>query len=738
MSQWIVVRMGSVIAALAAVGCGAAAGAGGGGATADLGSDTTETAHECAATTDCDDADACTNDSCLSGKCIHTPKTCDDGDACTVDKCIDGGACKNLAQKCDDGNPCTDDTCDQLTGCKQPPQPGAKCGTGTCDAAGKCQGCEPKCVAGSCEDGCGGVCAGTCDDGDACTTTDTCVANGGCQGAALSCDDGNQCTKDTCDKATGCQYASFVAPTCSDDDFCTQNDKCVDGGCVGTPNSCDDKNECTADICDKASGCKYLPLDAGSCANGKCINGSCCAPSCAAGGAQCGDDGCGGSCGNCGATSACVQGLCQLAAQPTIEAVTLGGLFPVSGDLVLPGYIAHLFGTSINGAVEHLATVTIKNPTNSPASLGLTLTVQNFAPPYSGQYDLQAGETKTIPVDPSLDLAAINALSTAQATNVTVSLTLGGQVVDQYVTPKPIKVTTKNTVFWGLQDPVTGKVTNLRPFVTVMATPKNLAVQTLLTAAGKHSSFGAMAGYGLHGASKTFKPVVVTAAALHESKVTYLEGTTVTVNVTSANLTAKMCFYALFDPKSQPLMSGLVGPFTNKVIVNATGSYHHVVSCPSADPEYVTIERTLGENEIARDQTAAIYSALADKGMIYTTVATDFFADSQNIKTPAESLVTNSANCIDGTLVFASALEAIGMHPHLILLPHHAFVAVENFVGAGIEDWTFVETTLVSAGDPVTALENGFKEFWDAFQKNEIFQIDVVAARKLGIVPGDY
>jgi len=46
-------------------------------------------------------------------------------------------------------------------------------------------------------------CSNPCDDGDACTT-DSCDPATGCTAAAITCDDGDACTTDSCDLASGC------------------------------------------------------------------------------------------------------------------------------------------------------------------------------------------------------------------------------------------------------------------------------------------------------------------------------------------------------------------------------------------------------------------------------------------------------------------------------------------------------------------------------------------------------
>ena len=59
-------------------------------------------------------------------------------------------------------------------------------------------------------------------------------AGGTCQpGPPVSCDDGNPCTDDTCDPATGCHHAPNDAVVCDDGRSCTTDDACHAGVCTG-------------------------------------------------------------------------------------------------------------------------------------------------------------------------------------------------------------------------------------------------------------------------------------------------------------------------------------------------------------------------------------------------------------------------------------------------------------------------------------------------------------------------
>ncbi len=247
----------------------------------------------------CNDGSLCTtDDKCSAGSCAGTPVVCANSGPCTVGQCeIATGSCQIVSAKdglaCDDGKVCTT---------------GDACSAGTC--AGKAQGCDDgiDCTFDTCNgSGCVHLLSTKpCDDGDACTTGDLC-AKGACSGLPILCVDGSPCTADGCDPAKGCVFVAMVGVACSDGSKCTTDDLCSGGKCVGGPPlNCDDGNPCTADTCSPTAGCNHEAA-AGACkvdaSVGTCVAGACCVPQCS--GKACGPDGCGGVCGACAAGQTC-------------------------------------------------------------------------------------------------------------------------------------------------------------------------------------------------------------------------------------------------------------------------------------------------------------------------------------------------------------------------------------------------------------------------------------------------
>ena len=260
---------------------------------------------------------ACSHLFCGDGDCIQVPVVCDDHDPCTADACVDGvcgfapiEACLGClsAADCSDGDACTADLCGQDGDCTFESVPGCK----PCQTLADCPLAQDACTQVLCD---GGVCtsllkanpcvvcdagagpsanAVICNDGDDCTT-DTC--NGdlqvcawaldgtlvGCQPKPCTtnhnCDDLNTCTNDYCqldDSGQGfcqavdlfdvglidaCPVACTVDLDCFDDNACTL-DRCdpLNNTCEWTVKDCVDGSFCTLDRqCDPAAGCIFTP-----------------------------------------------------------------------------------------------------------------------------------------------------------------------------------------------------------------------------------------------------------------------------------------------------------------------------------------------------------------------------------------------------------------------------------------------------------------------------------------------
>jgi hypothetical protein len=275
----------------------------------------------------CDDKKPCTEDKCDAAQkvCVFNPLAgpCDDGNLCTTgDTCSVvaepgqpvTGECKGKDKVCDDQNPCTDDTCDPAKGCGyanvdgpcstgNPCEVGAKCEAGLCKG-GATKNCDDGnvCTVDLC-DAATGTCVTKpvdtpCDDNNACTSGDVCKG-GACSGKAKTCDDNDPCTDDTCVADGGCKQIPNT-DACDDGNACTTGDKCSTEGCQGKPTDCDDKNDCTNDTCDAKAGCKHAAQQTA------CDDGNACTQA-----DVCGASGCAGKAVDCDDKNPCTDDKCD-------------------------------------------------------------------------------------------------------------------------------------------------------------------------------------------------------------------------------------------------------------------------------------------------------------------------------------------------------------------------------------------------------------------------------------------
>lgn len=153
-------------------------------------------------------------------------------------------------------------------------------------------------------------------------------------------------------------------------------------------------------------------------------------------------------------------------------------------------------------------------------------------------------------------------------------------------------------------------------------------------------------------------------------------------------------------------------------------------------------------------QVESIFIALKNIGISYIDSSISFGwhepFKSQRIRFPSTSIKYKSANCIDGTILFASILENIGLEPIIILVPGHALVGWKKLPNS--EEISILETTVISNQDYQSAkdiaeisLMRGLKKvnkimnrtmnLEEAIKSGHIKFIDVRKMREKGVFP---
>lgn len=152
-----------------------------------------------------------------------------------------------------------------------------------------------------------------------------------------------------------------------------------------------------------------------------------------------------------------------------------------------------------------------------------------------------------------------------------------------------------------------------------------------------------------------------------------------------------------------------------------------------------------------REQVRAIYSALKrDAGLAYVNSPLNFGKQegqiTQRVRLPVTSLHESKsrANCIDGTVLYASLLELANLEPVITITPGHSFVGWR--IWRGLDQYDFLETTMIGTEDFESALMTGVQQYEEARDKGyfgrELFHpsgfarlIDVAACRARQIYP---
>jgi cysteine-rich repeat protein len=211
-------------------------------------------------TEQCDDGGTVDGDCCSSTCTFETlGSSCDDGDACTnPDTCDGAGTCDaGAAVVCDDSLFCNGlETCDTGSGCQPGTPPSVDDGVA--------------CTDDSCDEGTDSIVNtpnnGFCVDSLFCNGVETCDAGSGCQpGTPPSVDDGVVCTDDSCDEGSDTIINVPNNGLCDDSFTCSGIETCdpILDCQAGTPTNCDDGDECTADSCDEIEGCVNTPIACG-------------------------------------------------------------------------------------------------------------------------------------------------------------------------------------------------------------------------------------------------------------------------------------------------------------------------------------------------------------------------------------------------------------------------------------------------------------------------------------------
>ena len=382
-------------------------------------------------------------------------------------------------------------------------------------------------------------------------------------------------------------------------------------------------------------------------------------------------------------------------------------------DHVFPTYLAHLMGSSIGEPwwERDFSCVELSNEGGAPVTLEVEAELLGYTTPVTELVELEVGEDDTICLNPVADLGDLYALTseaTAQARIRAHDASTGALL---WQATEQVRVATRRDVWWSLSGMPS------RSSVAALVRPDANQVIDLLDDIVELSWFNGSIGTGGYRAEAATALWPQQSSSASAGSYTYWPfyveaGRSVSFSMDSngadswgyvldsgefANLADGDEFLVWWAEEIDTLQTGTF-------VAPSSGWYYLVAyNYSSIFSETVTWQRTMTRADNVLDYLQIIYTHLQDEGINYISVSDTWFDLAQQCLLPDEVIANGGGNCIDGTLLFASLLEQIGVRPIITFVPGHAFISVDSGPSGGNTVWS-LETTAMGTG----------ADFWDA------------------------
>lgn len=321
---------------------------------------------------------------------------------------------------------------------------------------------------------------------------------------------------------------------------------------------------------------------------------------------------------------------------------------------------------------------------------------------------------------------------------------------------KPVKILAKDDMIWAIERE--GNVEDLSHFIAAWVMPRDPKVQELIHKVAEDEevkSIGGLVGYQeTHRRTTLNDTIKVPPGRIGYFMLHMRRGATLTISLrkVSGGANNDINFYILNSldfvqfqgsEKSQAysrfgenrVRSGHSTDFR----ANVENDYYlvfdnrfSVVSLKSVQ-WYVEEIEPLTHEEIISAQLSAIYRTIQKSGMNYVNAHISFAPGrSQRVKRPCDTIKLKGGNCIDGSVLFASCFEAIGLEPIIVIVPGHAFVGVKSWSDS--DRYFFIETTMVGSFNFNQSFLKAANEY-EQYSPSDRKVINVKKAREEGIKP---
>jgi hypothetical protein len=426
--------------------------------------------------------------------------------------------------------------------------------------------------------------------------------------------------------------------------------------------------------------------------------------------------------------------------------VTIQWSFPAlisdpARGLVFPTYMAHLLGHPLDHPFPtDLVCVDVDNP-GAAFTATLTIKMAIYGEDASEDVAVAAGRSRHC-LTPAFDLAKLYALRAATPGRLEATLAAAGAVLG--ATMQPISISPVDEIAWR-----DGAIAfdDMRALSTVFVTPGDPKIDQLQRLAAAQSVFGRFGnGPDPYQRDPWLRSSDLDAQTWSSELVVVEPGEPIAwslASVTGGDDVVDVYLFTAdqFDAWREGDARDATAVWTDQTtgasaqVAEPAGAYVLVVINTQTYPTVsVSWSRNVMREDVAQDALGSIYTALRSLHTQYSDVSSSFFDGFQHLRRPSEALDALSANCLEGTLLFASVLELVGMRPVLIFKTGHAYVGVASAPGSTFV-WP-VETTMVGTNEFLDAFAKGLDELDDDSANDPLFQlVDVADARAHGVLP---
>ena len=419
---------------------------------------------------------------------------------------------------------------------------------------------------------------------------------------------------------------------------------------------------------------------------------------------------------------------------------------PWGDELVFPTYLAHLIGDELEQFwwSGDFACAWLTNVGPAEVSLVVEAELVGYSEAVSELVELNPSETVEVCLNPIPNLQALYSLTSETNAQARVRANDAAEGGLLWQATGDVRVAPRRNVWWTLSG------IPARESVAALVRPDATQVIELLDDMVELSAFGGTVGVGGYRAESQDhywpeQSINMVAGGYAYWPFFIEEGRTLSFFAESNG--ADSWGYVMDDDSFSKLAEGeefLVywqeeldelqfGWFT----APTTGWFYLVAyNYSSFLSETVTWQRTMTRADNVIDYLRIVYEFLQGYGINYINVPGTFFDDSQECLLPDEVLTSGGGNCIDGTVLFASLLEQLGVRPVITYAPGHAFIGVDSGPSGYNVIWP-LETTVMGDGLPFwDALNLGIDQRLTAnFDYYYYLDVYVDEARSAGVLP---